>query len=118
MKGKLTGRQRRKIRVRKKISGTPGKPRMSVFRSLNHISVQLIDDAGGKTLATASTYEKAFGGTGARGNRSAAKRVGEMIAERALAQKIDHVVFDRSGYLYHGCIKELADAARQKGLKF
>jgi len=118
MKGNLTGRQRRKIRVRKKISGTPEKPRMSVFRSLNHISVQLVDDVGGKTLAAASTYEKAFGGSGARGNRAAAKRVGEMIAERALAKKIDHVVFDRSGYLYHGSIKELADAARQKGLKF
>lgn len=118
MKEKHAGRQRRKIRVRKKVSGTPEKPRMSVFRSLNNISVQIVDDVGGRTLATASTYEKAFDAAGHKGNRAAAKRIGETIAERAKAKKIDHVVFDRSGYLYHGCVKELADAARQKGLKF
>jgi len=118
MSKKMTGRERRKERVRKKITGTAQRPRMSVFRSLNNISVQIIDDEAGKTLAQASTYEKAFAGSSHAGNRAAAKKVGEAIAERAKAQKIEKVVFDRSGYIYHGCIKELADAARQKGLKF
>lgn len=118
MKSKMTGRERRKIRVRKKISGTSERPRMSVYRSLNNISVQLIDDLAGKTLVQASTYEKSFPSEGHTGNRSAAKKVGELVAERALAQKIDKVVFDRNGFLYHGCVKALADAARQKGLKF
>ena len=114
----MTGRERRKVRVRKKISGTAKRPRMSVFRSLSNISVQIIDDEAGKTLVQASTYEKSFAGSGHKGNRVAAKKVGETVAERATAQKIDKVVFDRSGYIYHGCIKELAEAARQKGLKF
>ena len=118
MKKKLSGRERRKVRVRKKISGTAEKPRLSVFRSLNNISVQLIDDMSGKTLASASTYEKGFAGSGHKGNRDAAKKVGEALAERAKTAKIEKIVFDRSGYLYHGCVKELADAARQKGLKF
>lgn len=118
MKKKMTGRERRKIRVRKKVSGTAERPRMSVFRSLNHISVQIVDDAVGKTLACASTYEKSFSASGHSGNRAAAKKVGETIGERAKAKSIEKVVFDRNGYLYHGCIKELADAARQKGLKF
>ncbi len=115
---KFTGRARRKRRVRKKISGTAEKPRFSVFRSLNHLSAQLIDDIEKKTLVQASTYEKSFPGSGHKGNRKSAKIVGEMVAERALAKNIDKVVFDRSGYQYHGCVKELADAARQKGLKF
>jgi large subunit ribosomal protein L18 len=118
MSHKKTGRERRKERVRKKISGTAERPRMSVFRSLNNISVQIVDDEAGKTLAQASTYEKGFAGPGHKGNRAAAKKVGETIAERAKAQKVEQVVFDRSGYIYHGCVKELADAARQKGLKF
>jgi large subunit ribosomal protein L18 len=118
MKSKMTGRERRKIRVRKKVSGTSERPRMSVYRSLNNMSVQLIDDVAGKTLVQASTLEKTFSGEGHAGNRAAAKKIGELIAERAMAQKIEKVVFDRNGFLYHGCVKELADAARQKGLKF
>jgi len=118
MTTQLTGRERRKRRVRKKISGTAEKPRLSVFRSLNNLSAQLIDDTSGKTLVAASTYEKSFQVAGHKGNRKSAKIIGELVAERALAKNIDKVVFDRSGYLYHGCVKELADAARQKGLKF
>jgi large subunit ribosomal protein L18 len=113
-----TGREYRKQRIRKKVSGTAERPRMSVFRSLKHVSVQLIDDAAGKTVASASTYEKDLRGTAKSGNKQAAKLVGERIAERAIGMGISKVVFDRNGFLYHGCVKELADAARQKGLKF
>ncbi len=110
---------RRKRRIRKKISGTPERPRMSVFRSLNHISVQLTDDLSGKTLVAASTYEKPFQESGKKGgNCDGAKTVGEWIAERAKQNGIDQVVFDRNGCLYHGRVKALAEAARQKGLKF
>lgn len=115
---KLTGRQRRKRRIRKKISGNHDKPRMSVFRSLKHISVQIVDDNAGTTLAAASTYEKAMKDRKGTGNVLAAKAVGEMIAERAKQKGIERVVFDRNGCLYHGRVKSLADAARQKGLKF
>jgi large subunit ribosomal protein L18 len=118
MAHKLTGRERRKRRVRFKISGTAERPRLSVFRSLNHVSAQLIDDTDGKTLVSASTYEKSFQDFRHRGNKTSAKRVGELIAERALAKNINKVIFDRNGYQYHGCVKELAEAARQKGLKF
>ncbi len=118
MKTRAIGRARRKARVRKNISGTPEKPRMSVFRSLNNVSVQIIDDTTGKTLVQASTREKGFQGTGHKGNCAAAKKVGETVAERAIAKKVERVVFDRSGYIYHGCVKALAEAARQKGLKF
>lgn len=113
----LTGRERRKRRIRKKISGTSERPRMSVFRSLKHISVQIVDDTTGSTLAKASTYEKGFRGR-KNGNRDAAKAVGEIIAERAASLKITRVVFDRNGCLYHGRVKALAEAARQKGLTF
>jgi large subunit ribosomal protein L18 len=113
-----TGREYRKQRIRKKVSGTADRPRMSVYRSLKHISVQLVDDASGQTIAAASTLEKDLRGTAKSGNRKAAKAVGELIAERALAKGIKQVVFDRNGFLYHGCVKELADAARQKGLAF
>lgn len=115
---KLTGRQRRKRRIRKKISGVKDQPRMSVFRSLKHISVQIVDDSAGTTLAAASTYEKAMKDRKSTGNVEAAKAVGEMIAERAKQKGIERVVFDRNGCLYHGRVKALADAARQKGLKF
>lgn len=115
---KLTGRDRRKRRIRKKISGETDRPRMSVFRSLNHISVQIIDDITGKTLACASTYEKTFRGEKGNSNCTAAKKVGELIATRAKEKGIEKVVFDRNGCLYHGRVKALADAARQKGLKF
>jgi len=114
---KLTGRARRKRRIRKKVSGTPERPRLTVFRSIKHISVQVVDDTTGATLCAASTYEKDFSGKGSKGNRAAAKLVGEAIAERAKSKGVEKVVFDRNGCLYHGRVKELADAARQKGLK-
>lgn len=117
MAKRIVGRARRKIRVRKKISGTPERPRMSVFRSAKHISAQVIDDTTGKTIAAASSYSKAFEAK-AGGNMDGAKAVGEMIAKQAMENGVSAVVFDRSGYRYHGRVKALADAARQKGLKF
>ena len=102
-------------RIRKKVRGSAERPRLAVFRSLNHIYAQVIDDRTGKTLATASTTEKALGQkTG--GNVEAAKVVGKAIAERAVAAGISSVVFDRGGYLYHGRVKALIDATREGGL--
>ncbi len=101
-------------RIRKKVQGTAERPRLAVFRSLNHIYAQVIDDVAGKTLATASTAEKAFAGTG--GNIAAAQSVGKTIAERALAAGVSTVVFDRGGYVYHGRVKALLDATREAGL--
>ena len=103
-------------RVRGKVSGTAEKPRMSVYRSTKNIYVQLIDDVKGVTLCSASSLDKAFEGDG--GNKEGAKKVGELIAKRALDKGIETVVFDRGGYLYHGRVKELADGAREAGLKF
>lgn len=102
-------------RIRRKVHGTTARPRLTVYRSLSHIYAQIIDDDRARTLAAASTNEKALrGSTG--GNIEAAKRVGQAIAERALAAGIESVVFDRGGYLYHGRIKALTDAARAAGL--
>ena len=102
-------------RIRKKVRGSAARPRLAVFRSLNHIYAQLIDDDSGKTLATASTAEKALGvATG--GNIAAAQQVGKAIAERAQAVGISNVVFDRGGYVYHGRVKALLDATREAGL--
>ena len=102
-------------RIRKKVSGTAERPRLAVFRSLNHIYAQVIDDVNGKTLASASTTEKDLKGkTG--GNIEAAQKVGKSIAERALAAGVESVVFDRGGYLYHGRVKALLDATREAGL--
>ncbi len=116
---KLKSRQRRHERIRKKVFGTANKPRLSVFKSLSHIYAQLIDDNTGKTLITASTTEKAVNsGLKHGGNVEAAKKVGATIAERAQDKNIKAVVFDRGGYKYHGCVKALADAAREKGLTF
>jgi large subunit ribosomal protein L18 len=116
---KLKARQRRHIRVRKKVFGTSAKPRLNVYKSLSHIYAQIIDDTTGKTLITASTTEKAVHeGLKHGGNVEAAKKVGVSIAERALGKNIKQVVFDRGGYQYHGCVKALADAAREKGLDF
>ncbi len=103
-------------RVRSKISGTPERPRLCVYRSLAHINAQVIDDVNGVTLASASTHESGFEGNG--GNKEAAKKIGLAIAERALAKGIDTVVFDRGGYVYEGRVKELAEGAREGGLKF
>lgn len=116
---KLKARQRRHVRVRKNVYGTAEKPRLSVFKSLSHIYAQLIDDTTGKTLIAASSTEKAVNaGLKHCGNVTAAKKVGASIAERALGKNIKQVVFDRGGYQYHGCVKALADAAREKGLNF
>ena len=102
-------------RIRRKVRGTTERPRLAIYRSLNHIYAQVIDDEQGKTLASASTTEKDLrGSTG--GNVDAAQRVGRSIAERALAAGISSVVFDRGGYLYHGRVKALTDAAREAGL--
>ena len=102
-------------RIRRKVSGTTQHPRLAIYRSLNHIYAQVIDDEQGLTLASASTTEKDLrGSTG--GNIEAAKRVGKEIAQRALAKGISQIVFDRGGYLYHGRVKALTDAAREAGL--
>ena len=109
-------RLKRHKRVRAKISGTPARPRLNVFRSLNHIYARIIDDVNGNTLVAASSVEKDFGATG--GNCEAAKKVGQLVAERAIAKGIEEVVFDRGGYVYHGRVQSLAEGAREGGLKF
>ena len=109
-------RLKRHLRVRGKISGTAERPRLSVFRSNAYISCQIIDDTTGNTLVSASTYEKGFEGIGS--NKAAAKKIGQLIAERAAEKGITTVVFDRSGYIYHGRVSELAEGAREGGLKF
>jgi large subunit ribosomal protein L18 len=101
-------------RIRKKVQGSAERPRLAVYRSLNHIYAQVIDDVNGKTLATASTTEKGFSGTG--GNVEAAKNVGKAVAERAKAAGVASVVYDRGGYVYHGRVKALIDATREAGL--
>ena len=109
-------RKKRHARVRGKISGTPERPRLCVFRSESNIYAQVIDDVAGTTLVAASTVEKGFEGNG--GNIEAAKSIGKTIAERAIAKGIEEVVFDRGGYIYHGRVQALAEAAREGGLKF
>lgn len=109
-------RQRSHKRVRGKISGTAQRPRLNVYRSLSHIYAQLIDDVKGVTLVSASTTEKVFEEYG--GNKAAARKVGEMIAKRASEKGIEECVFDRGGYVYHGRVQELAEGAREGGLKF
>ena len=111
-----TQRLKRHKRVRGKISGTPERPRLAVYRSNAHISAQIIDDVNGVTLVSANTYEKDFLGIGS--NKEAARKVGVTLAERALAKGITAVVFDRGGYIYHGRVSELAEGAREGGLKF
>ena len=108
-------RLKRHKRVRAKISGTEARPRLCVYRSLNNIQAQVIDDVKGVTLASASSLEKDFG---YGGNKEAARKVGKLIAERAVAKGISEVVFDRGGYVYHGRELELAEGAREGGLKF
>ena len=109
-------RQVRHTRVRAKISGTAECPRLNVFRSLQNIYAQLIDDVKGETLVSASTVEKEFTEYG--GNKTAAHKVGELLAKRAADKGITNVVFDRGGYIYHGRVKAVAEAAREAGLKF
>ena len=109
-------RLKRHARVRAKISGTPECPRLNVFRSNKNITAQLIDDVNGVTLAAASSVEKEFAGS--TGNKEEARKVGQLIAKRALEKGIEVVVFDRGGYIFHGRVKELAEGAREGGLKF
>ena len=114
---KHAGRIRRHSRIRKKVRGDAARPRLAVFRSNKHVVAQVIDDRAGVTLAAASTHEADLR-TGATGNRDAAAKVGTLVAERAKAAGIDKVVFDRGGYVYHGRIAAVADAAREAGLEF
>ncbi len=111
-------RKRVHTRIREKLAGTAERPRLNVYRSLDHIYTQLIDDASGVTLASASTLSKKGDAKKTGGNVAAAVEVGKLIAERAQQKGIKKVVFDRGGYLYHGRIKALADAAREAGLEF
>ena len=109
-------RLKRHVRVRGKVTGTPERPRLNVFRSNANIYAQIIDDVNGVTLVAANTLEKEF--EGATGNCEAAKKVGTVLAERAKAKGIEQVVFDRGGYLYHGRVAALAEGAREGGLQF
>ena len=109
-------RLKRHVRVRSKVSGTAEKPRLAVYRSNANISAQIIDDVAGVTLVSASSLEKNFEGIGS--NKEAARKVGKASAERALEKGISAVVFDRGGYIYHGRVSELAEGAREGGLKF
>jgi large subunit ribosomal protein L18 len=122
IKTKQDRRHRIQLRTRKRLQGTGDRPRLTVFRSVAHISVQAIDDATGKTLASASSVEPAtralFGDGATGGNVKGAKRIGAIIAERLAAKGITRAVFDRSGFLYHGRIKAVAEAARAAGLEF
>ncbi|MDQ0974133.1 large subunit ribosomal protein L18 [Bacillus niacini] len=114
---KNASRKKRHARVRAKLSGTAARPRLNVFRSNKHLYAQLIDDMSGTTLASASTMEKDLN-LESTSNVEAAKLVGELVAKRAVEKGITAVVFDRGGYLYHGRIQALADAARENGLQF
>ena len=110
-------RKKRHARVRAKISGTAARPRLNVFRSNKHIYAQLIDDVNGVTIASASTMDKDFD-LDSKANVEAAAKIGELVAKRAVEKDVKSVVFDRGGYLYHGRVKALADAARENGLEF
>jgi large subunit ribosomal protein L18 len=110
-------RQKRHERIRLRVTGSVQRPRLAVFRSLNHIYAQVIDDTTGKTLAAASSLEKELRAAGAR-KTDEAKTVGRLVAERAKSAGVERVVFDRAGFRYHGRIKSLADAAREAGLEF
>jgi len=116
---KKIGKQRRHERIRKRVSGTTERPRLSVYRSLNNVYAQIIDDTKGVTLVAASTLDKEIKETeGHKGNVEAAKKVGQLIAKKASAAGVKNVVFDRSGYRYHGSIKALAEGSREGGLEF
>lgn len=116
---KNSSRQKRHLRMRKKIEGTTARPRLNIFRSANNIYAQVIDDVKGVTLVSASTLDKELKDQiNHGGNKESAKAVGTLVAKRAVEAGITQVVFDRGGYLYHGRIKELADAAREAGLEF
>jgi len=118
VQAKQAARQRRHRRVRKHVRGTAERPRLCVYKSLRHIYAQIVDDDLGKTLVTASTLSKGFPADAPKKKTEAAKAVGTLVAERALAAQIQTVVFDRGGYPYHGRVKALAAAARERGLRF
>lgn len=119
MGSQITGRERRKLRIRHNVNGTPERPRLTVFRSLKHIYAQVVDDVSGKTIAHASTLSKDVKPGASDANKSdAAGMVGAAIASQLKAKGVSKVVFDRNGYLYHGRIKALADGARKAGLEF
>ena len=111
-------RQKRRWRIRKKVNGTASRPRLTVYFSNKHIHTQCVDDAEHKTLLAASTLRKGEKSVGSRSNIASAKELGKEIGEKALANKIESVVFDRAGRQYHGCVKAFAEAAREAGLKF
>jgi large subunit ribosomal protein L18 len=115
---RIVGRERRKLRIRKKIEGTPEQPRLTVFRSAKHIYAQVVDDRSGITLAHASTLSQDLKGSLEGTKTDAAKKVGALVAKICATKDIKRVVFDRNGYLYHGRVSALADAARKGGLKF
>jgi len=116
----LTNRQKIKFRIRKRVNGTPERPRLMVFRSLTHIYANLIDDVNGVTIFSVSSTQKEVAGkiSSLKGRTARSKEIGKAIAEKAKARNIEKVVFDRNGYLYHGRVKALADGAREGGLKF
>jgi large subunit ribosomal protein L18 len=115
---RLEGRSRRHMRIRKKVMGTAERPRLAVYRSLNHIYAQLVDDLSGRTILTVSSLDAAVVPKGGKGKIDAGKRVGKQIATLAKEKGIDRVCFDRGGYLYHGRVKAVADGAREGGLNF
>src|SRR5579863_7801001 len=117
-KDKQVGRARRHYRVRKKVVGSAERPRLAVFRSNKHITAQVIDDRSGRTVAAASSVERDLRQGGATGNKATATTVGRLVAERARAAGVSRVVFDRGGFLYHGRVAAVADAAREAGLEF
>ncbi len=122
IKTKDDRRQRIKYRIRRRVNGTVERPRLTIFRSVSHMYVQVVDDASGKTIASASTVEPSVKGTLAKkatgGNVEGAKAIGKTIAERLIEKGVKRVVFDRNGFLYHGRVKAVADAAREAGLEF
>jgi large subunit ribosomal protein L18 len=122
IKNKEDRRDRIKYRIRKRVQGTDGRPRLTVFRSVTHMYVQVVDDMTGRTIAAASTVEPAVKGVlpkeASGGNVAGAKAIGKTIAERLLEKGVKRVVFDRNGFLYHGRVKAVADAAREAGLEF
>ncbi|MDP1661061.1 MAG: 50S ribosomal protein L18 [Phycisphaerales bacterium] len=117
-KHKVKRRERRHIGIRKRVEGTSGKPRLCVYRSLNHIYAQVIDDLAGATICSASSLEKTLALKGKSGNAAAASAVGTALAQRAVEKGVKEVAFDRAGFKFHGRVKALADAARKSGLKF
>ena len=122
IKTKDDRRQRIRYRIRRRVSGSVERPRLTIFRSVSHMYVQVVDDATGKTIASASTVESAVKGVlpkkATGGNVEGAKAIGKTIAERLIGQGVKRVVFDRNGFLYHGRVKAVADAAREAGLEF